>query len=64
MSEQGTIVIGCKDGTVRILDSDMRPKWCSQICKKEISHIKFSPDGSVLAIGAHDCRIYLYDWSE
>lgn len=26
--------------------------------------MKFSPDGTILAIGAHDGRIYLYDWTE
>ena len=54
------MVIGCKDGTVRIVDNGLRPKWCKKICKKEISHIKFSPDGVILAIGAHDGRIYLF----
>jgi WD40 repeat protein len=28
--------------------------------KEEISDIKFSPDGSVLAVGSHDNAIYCY----
>ena len=58
------MVIGCKDGTIRIVDNKLKPLWCHKLCKKEISHIKFSPDGAILAIGAHDCRIYLFEWSE
>lgn len=26
--------------------------------------VKFSPDGTILAIGAHDCKIYLFNWKE
>lgn len=55
-------MIGCKDGTVRILDQDFKPVFCKQISKKEISHIKFSPDGTTLAIGSHDTSIYIFSW--
>lgn len=55
-------MIGCKDGTIRILDSDLRPKYCKRISQKEISHIKFSPDGTTLAIGSHDTAIYIFSW--
>lgn len=64
ISKESSVVIGCKDGTVRILNEDLKPTWCSRVSQKEISHIKFSPDGTILAIGSHDCRIYLFDWSE
>ncbi len=57
-------MIGCKDGTIKILDSNMKPKYCKQISKKEISHIKFSPDHSMLAIGSHDCKIYIFEWND
>ena len=28
------VVIGCKDGTVRILDGELKPFYCNQISKK------------------------------
>lgn len=64
VSKEGSVVIGCKDGTIRVLDNGLRPTWAKRISKKEISHIKFSPDGTILGIGAHDGRIYLFDWHE
>lgn len=30
-------------------------------CKRWVSEIKFSPDGTKLLVGAHDQRIYMYE---
>jgi WD40 repeat protein len=30
--------------------------------KKEISHVKFSPDGRLLAVGDHLGFIYVFEW--
>lgn len=57
-------MIGCKDGTIRIIDQDFKPLLCMQLSKKEISHIKFSPDGTTLAIGSHDTSIYIFSWKD
>lgn len=64
VSQDRFIVIGCKDGTVRVLNPDLRPSFCKRVSQKEISHIKFSPDGTTLAIGSHDTAIYLFSWKE
>jgi len=58
------LVVGCKDGTVKILSENLKPKYSKKLSKKEISHIKFSPDGTMLAIGAHDCTIYFFAWDD
>lgn len=34
VSEDGQIVIGCKDGTIRILDEKLKPTLCSRISQK------------------------------
>lgn len=34
VSPQKDIVVGCKDGTLRILDKQLKPKFCKQYCKK------------------------------
>lgn len=41
ISPDGHILVGCKDGTVRIFDENLKPLSCSKIAKKEISVIKF-----------------------
>lgn len=64
VSNNKDFVIGCKDGTVKIINSQLKYKYSKQLTKKEISHIKFSPDGEILAIGAHDGRIFLFDWND
>ena len=64
ISQNKDFVVGCKDGTIKIIDNNMKPKYSKQLTKKEISHIKFSPDGTTLAIGAHDGRIYLFNWND
>ena len=56
--------MGCKDGTIKIINNKMKPIYCKQLSKKEISHIKFSPDKAILAIGAHDGRIWIFRWNE
>ena len=56
------MVVGCTDGSLRVLDHKFRHVYNKKISKKEISHIKFSPDGSTLAVGAHDGHIYIFSW--
>lgn len=34
VSSNGEVVIGCKDGTVRILDNGLRPTWCKRVSQK------------------------------
>lgn len=53
--------VGCKDGTVRLVDLVMgkqvkvfRPR------KRWIQAIRFSPDDSLLAIGSHDSKISIF----
>lgn len=35
-----------------------------EVAKDWISCMKFSPDGSILAIGSHDNSVYLYNYPE
>eukprot|EP01041_Mallomonas_annulata_P001002 gene1002-1969_t len=44
-----------KDGIVKIYEAQEAKQW--------ISDIKFSPDGSLLAIGSHDDCIYIYSYA-
>lgn len=48
------IVVGHKDGTVRVLNKSLKVIKIFKEAKEEISDIKFSPDGNLLAIGSHD----------
>ena len=67
------LAVGCKNGRVVIHDYDsLETVKEIRVCNKEISEIKFSPvcleNGSrhgkeLLAIGAHDGKIYIYDAS-
>jgi microtubule-associated protein-like 6 len=58
------IIMGFKDGTVRLFDKDVKQKQVTKIAKEWISDIKFSPDGSMIALGSHDNSIYLYTFPE
>ena len=53
------------DGIFRIYRAtgDMAAIFEGQDTKKWISEVKFSPDGSILAIGSHDDSIYLYSYT-
>ncbi|RLN68841.1 hypothetical protein BBJ28_00002720 [Nothophytophthora sp. Chile5] len=52
-AKTGGIVLLCYSDLTKKLFED-RPS------KQAISELKFSPDGSVLAVGSHDHKIYLY----
>ena len=61
-SDENHIVVGCKDGTIRIISFE---KW-KQIKlikrrKRWIQEIKYCPDDTKLAVGSHDAYIDIYD---
>ena len=50
-----------KEGTVRVIDANaLKQVKLIKDAKEWISDIKFSPDGSRVAIGSHDNAIYIY----
>jgi microtubule-associated protein-like 6 len=67
------LAVGCKNGRVIMLDYEtLQTVKEIKVCTKEISEMKFSPvcleNGSrngkeLLAVGAHDGKIYIYDAS-
>lgn len=56
-------------GMLRLYSADPHavkgPQKLAECCdaKEWISDVKFSSDGRTLAVGAHDCKIYIYDVS-
>lgn len=72
ISPDGTaIVLGFKDGTVREFTVEDNGKDITVSQTKVIKHaarwisdIKFSPDGTTVAVGSHDCTIYVYSHPE
>jgi microtubule-associated protein-like 6 len=74
VAESGVVVVGCKDGTLRIYDKNYKPKLVQGPTSKakvekgrrspnEVSILKFSPDQAVLAVGDHSGRITIYEWN-
>lgn len=62
VSEQADkVAVGCTNGYVIIYDINLKELARIVDRKKEISELKFSPDGEYLAVGAHDSRIYVYE---
>mgnify|MGYP003877499497 CR=1 FL=1 len=50
-----------KEGTLRVIDvSTMKQVRLIKDAKEWISDIKFSPDGTRVAVGSHDNAIYIY----
>ena len=58
------IVVGFLDGHFEVLNKQFEPVHSSKDRKEEISDIKFSPDGSLLAVGSHDNFIDIYQTSD
>eukprot|EP01017_Pseudomicrothorax_dubius_P040457 TRINITY_DN6328_c0_g1_i1.p1 TRINITY_DN6328_c0_g1~~TRINITY_DN6328_c0_g1_i1.p1 ORF type:complete len:614 (+),score=151.97 TRINITY_DN6328_c0_g1_i1:60-1844(+) len=59
--DDGTIAVGCKDGTVRIVNA--RTLEHVTIFKNRgawISEVKYSPSGDLLAVGSHEAFIDVY----
>lgn len=57
-----SIAVGCTNGTVLIFDyATFKEVKAFKPSAKEISIVRYSPDGSKLAIGSHDARIYIYN---
>ncbi len=54
--------MGCKDGTIRVMSKDLVPLAITRTARKEISDVKFSPDGSEMVAVSHDSKIYVYTW--
>ena len=63
VSDDKYILVGCKEGTLRVFDPNLKQINIVKVSQKEISDIKFSADNSLVAIGAHDSKIYVYKWS-
>ena len=60
-----TLIAGMDNGKVLILDGvTLALKDQKHDRVKQISELKFSPDGSVLAVGAHDSLIFVYKVNE
>ncbi len=51
-------VVGCKDGTIRIFDENLKQTKVFKKAKEWVSDIKFSPDGTTLVHGSHDNALY------
>lgn len=62
VSRDGYIIVGCKDGSIKIFDDNLKPLSSTAISKKEISNIKISREDDLVAIGSHDAFIYLCSW--
>jgi WD40 repeat protein/Ca2+-binding EF-hand superfamily protein len=60
--EKKHLAVGCKEGTLRIVDIE---SWRQIILKKNrkewISELRYSPDNKTLAVGSHDNTIELMD---
>ncbi|XP_050538023.1 echinoderm microtubule-associated protein-like 2 isoform X2 [Daktulosphaira vitifoliae] len=55
------IIVGCTSGKWLVMDSETREIYSSHVDGNEaIQVVKFSPDGSYLALGSRDNYIYLY----
>ena len=53
---------GEHDGTILLLNAETLVEEARVTdSKKWISDVKFSPDGSTIAVASHDSHIYLYD---
>jgi WD40 repeat protein/Ca2+-binding EF-hand superfamily protein len=60
-----SIAVGCTNGTVIIFDyATLKEIKSIKPSSKEISIVRYSPDGSQLAVGAHDARIYMFNVSK
>jgi WD40 repeat protein len=69
------VIVGCKDGTIRVYDKNYKPKLVQASSSKvkvesgrrspnEVSILKLSPDESVLGVGDHNGRITIYEWNK
>jgi WD40 repeat protein len=58
------IAVGMRDGTLRIYSytpKEIKLTYLKKISKEWIEDLKFSPDGTKLAVGSHDNFIYVFD---
>ena len=56
--------MGMRDGTLRVYSYTQQKitlTYLKNISKEWIEDLKFSPDGSKLAVGSHDNFIYVFD---
>jgi WD40 repeat protein len=66
INRDGTLLaVGCMDGTVRIVAISKEGKWKQVSMVKQrnkwVQDLKFSPDGTMLAVGSHDAVIDVYN---
>lgn len=62
VAPSGEFLVGFKDGTLRLVDKDLKLKAVKKHAKEWISAIKFSPEGNSVAVGSHDNAIYVYSF--
>jgi microtubule-associated protein-like 6 len=58
------VAVGFLDGHVEVLNRDFSNAHLISDRKEEISDLKFSPDGSKLAVGSHDNFVDIYQTSD
>lgn len=63
-NDSEVLVVGTKDGMIKLYDKEMNFKTAHRCAKESISDIKFSPGGETLAIGSHDNAIYIYAYPD
>jgi WD40 repeat protein len=60
-SDAARLAIGYTNGSVTLLDENFSVIAIRKDRAKPISEIKFSPDNTICAVGAHDSIILTYD---
>jgi microtubule-associated protein-like 6 len=60
-SDGARLAIGYINGSVTLLDANFQVIAIRKDRKEQISEIKFSPDNTICAVGAHDSQIFTYD---
>ena len=59
--EENYIIVGCLDGTLRVYSQTLKQLRIIRDSLEEISDLKISPNGKILAVGSHDNMIYVYE---
>lgn len=64
--QNGGLIVAANDGRVHVWKNPSDPKACSVLDDSEewIQSMSLSPDGSRLAVGSHDNRIYIYSTAD
>jgi WD40 repeat protein len=60
--KNGQVAIGCNNGEIQIRENlEDAQVFVLKDPTKWIEALAYSPDGSLLAVGSHDCNIYIYE---